>query len=91
MAGLRLQASKKASERPEGRPQPVVEIAHACLLPGTERPLCEGPRFQVPLGATLAVKDGQGKEIIHNEVVFDALFKGLLLRGRWNQRPTRAA
>jgi len=36
-----------------------------------------------PITFGLAVQDGQGKPIIHNEVAFDALLKGLLLRGRW--------
>ncbi len=36
-----------------------------------------------PITFGLAIRDGQGKNVIHNEVVFDALVKGLLLRGRW--------
>jgi len=36
-----------------------------------------------PITFGLTVQDGGGKAIIHNEVVFDALSKGLLLRGRW--------
>jgi len=36
-----------------------------------------------PITFGLATQDGQGKDIIHNEVAFDAILKGLLLRGRW--------
>lgn len=36
-----------------------------------------------PITFGLAVQDGQNKDVIHNEVVFDALLKGLTLRGRW--------
>jgi methionine synthase II (cobalamin-independent) len=36
-----------------------------------------------PITFGLAVQDGQGKNVIHNEVAFDALVRGLLLRGRW--------
>jgi len=36
-----------------------------------------------PITFGLAVKDGNGKDIIHNEVAFDGILKGLLLRGRW--------
>ncbi|MBI5969332.1 MAG: hypothetical protein HY882_15920 [Deltaproteobacteria bacterium] len=36
-----------------------------------------------PVTFGLAVQNGNGKDVIHNEVAFDALFKGLLLRGRW--------
>jgi hypothetical protein len=36
-----------------------------------------------PITFGLAMQDGHGKDIIHNEVAFDAILKGLLLRGRW--------
>ena len=36
-----------------------------------------------PITFGLAIQDSQGKDVIHNEVVFDGLVKGLLLRGRW--------
>ena len=36
-----------------------------------------------PITFGLAMQDGHGKDIIHNEVAFDAIMKGLLLRGRW--------
>jgi hypothetical protein len=36
-----------------------------------------------PITFGLAVQDGNGKNVIHNEVAFDGLAKGLLLRGRW--------
>jgi hypothetical protein len=36
-----------------------------------------------PITFGLAVQDKTGKSVIYNEVVFDALIKGLLLRGRW--------
>jgi hypothetical protein len=36
-----------------------------------------------PITFGLAIQDGHGKNVIHSEVVFDALLKGLLLRGRW--------
>ncbi len=36
-----------------------------------------------PITFGLAIQDGHGKDIIHNEVAFDAIMKGLLLRGRW--------
>jgi len=36
-----------------------------------------------PITFGLSVQDERGKDIIHNEVIFDALVKGLLLRGRW--------
>jgi hypothetical protein len=36
-----------------------------------------------PISFGLGMQDGQGKPVIHNEVAFDALLKGLLLRGRW--------
>jgi len=36
-----------------------------------------------PITFGLATQDGHGKDIIHNDVAFDAIMKGLLLRGRW--------
>ena len=36
-----------------------------------------------PITFGLAMQDAHGKDIIHNEVAFDAIMKGLLLRGRW--------
>jgi hypothetical protein len=36
-----------------------------------------------PITFGLSIQDGHGKDVIHNEVVFDAILKGLLLRGRW--------
>lgn len=36
-----------------------------------------------PLTLGMAVKDGEGKNIIHNEIIFDALKKALILRGCW--------
>jgi hypothetical protein len=36
-----------------------------------------------PITFGLAVQDGRKRDVIHNEVVFDALIKGLILRGRW--------
>ena len=36
-----------------------------------------------PITFGLAIQDGHGKDIIHNDVAFDAIMKGLLLRGRW--------
>ena len=36
-----------------------------------------------PITFGLAMQDGHGKPVIHNEVAFDAILKGLLLRGRW--------
>ncbi len=36
-----------------------------------------------PITFGLAIQDGQKRNVIHNEVVFDGLLKGLILRGRW--------
>lgn len=36
-----------------------------------------------PVTFGLSVQDNDGKSLIHNEVAFDAVMKGLLLRGRW--------
>jgi hypothetical protein len=36
-----------------------------------------------PITFGLSVQDRSGKDLIHNEVAFDAVMKGLLLRGRW--------
>ena len=36
-----------------------------------------------PITFGLGMQDDHGKDIIHNEVAFDAIMKGLLLRGRW--------
>ncbi len=36
-----------------------------------------------PVTFGLSVRDPEGKNLIHNEVTFDAVMKGLLLRGRW--------
>lgn len=36
-----------------------------------------------PITFGLAVKDKEGKDLIHNEVIFDALLKALILRGCW--------
>jgi methionine synthase II (cobalamin-independent) len=36
-----------------------------------------------PITFGLLLQDGHGKNIIHSEVAFDALLKGLVLRGRW--------
>lgn len=36
-----------------------------------------------PVTYGLAVQDDRGKDIIHDEVLYDALIKGLMLRGRW--------
>jgi hypothetical protein len=36
-----------------------------------------------PITFGLAVQDGQGKDVIHNEVLYDGLIKAILLRGRW--------
>lgn len=36
-----------------------------------------------PITFGLSVKDKEGKDLIHNEVIFDALLKALILRGCW--------
>ena len=36
-----------------------------------------------PITFGLSVQDPEGRSLIHNEVAFDAVMKGLLLRGRW--------
>jgi hypothetical protein len=36
-----------------------------------------------PITFGLAIQDEQKRSIIHNEVIFDGLLKGLILRGRW--------
>jgi hypothetical protein len=36
-----------------------------------------------PVTFGLAIKDGQNRNIIHNEAIFEGLIKGLILRGRW--------
>ncbi len=36
-----------------------------------------------PITFGLAFQDGRKRNVIHNEVVFDGLIKGLILRGRW--------
>ncbi len=36
-----------------------------------------------PITFGLSIQDREGKDIIHNEVLYDGLIKGLLLRGRW--------
>ena len=36
-----------------------------------------------PITFGLSIQDNYGKDLIHNEVAFDAVMKGLLLRGRW--------
>ncbi len=36
-----------------------------------------------PITYGLAVQDGEGKNIIHDDVVFDGIVKGMILRGRW--------
>ncbi len=36
-----------------------------------------------PITFGLSIQDGQKRNVIHNEVVFDGLLKGLILRGRW--------
>ena len=36
-----------------------------------------------PITYGLSLQDENGKNVIHNEVAFDALIKGFLLRGRW--------
>jgi hypothetical protein len=36
-----------------------------------------------PVTFGLAIQDGRKRNVIHNEVVFDGLLKGLILRGRW--------
>jgi hypothetical protein len=36
-----------------------------------------------PITFGLAINDGRGKNVIHNEGVFDGLLKGIILRGRW--------
>jgi len=43
-----------------------------------------------PVTFGLAVQDGNGKDVIHNEVAFDGILKGLLLRGRWIIQRMRA-
>jgi len=52
---------------------------------GEKRPPLQFFKGQIvgPITFGLALQDGQGKDIIHNEVAFDAIMKGLLLRGRW--------
>jgi hypothetical protein len=40
-------------------------------------------QFVGPITFGLSLKDGHGKNVIHSEVAFDAIIKGLLLRGRW--------
>jgi hypothetical protein len=36
-----------------------------------------------PITFGLSVQDEKGKDLIHNEIVYDGIIKGLLLRGRW--------
>ncbi len=36
-----------------------------------------------PITYGLALQDREKKNLVHNEVVFDGIFKGLILRGRW--------
>jgi hypothetical protein len=36
-----------------------------------------------PITFGLAIQDEQKRNVIHNEVIFDGLLKGLILRGRW--------
>jgi hypothetical protein len=36
-----------------------------------------------PISFALSLQDAQGKSLIYNEMLFDAVTKGLLLRGRW--------
>jgi methionine synthase II (cobalamin-independent) len=36
-----------------------------------------------PITFGLAVQDRQGKDVIHDEVLYDGLIKAILLRGRW--------
>jgi hypothetical protein len=43
-----------------------------------------------PITFGLAMQDGHGRDIIHNEVAFDAIMKGLLLRGQWIIRRMKA-
>jgi hypothetical protein len=52
---------------------------------GEKKPSLEFFKGQIvgPITFGLALQDGQGKDIIHNEVAFDAIMKGLILRGRW--------
>ncbi len=42
-----------------------------------------------PITFGLSVQDPGGRSLIHNEVAFDAVMKGLLLRGRWIIRRMR--
>jgi hypothetical protein len=50
-----------------------------------EKPALQFFKGQIvgPITFGLTIKDGEKKDVIHNEVVFDGLLKGLLLRGRW--------
>jgi len=36
-----------------------------------------------PITFGLSLQDEQKKDVIHNEMIFDAILKGLILRGRW--------
>jgi hypothetical protein len=36
-----------------------------------------------PITFGLSIQDEKGKDIVHNELIYDGLIKGLLLRGRW--------
>lgn len=36
-----------------------------------------------PITLGLAAKDKEGRDLVHNEVIFDALYKALILRGCW--------
>jgi len=54
-------------------------------LQGKEKSTLQFFKGQVvgPITFGLSVQDEQKKDVIHNEIVFDALLKGLILRGRW--------
>ena len=54
-------------------------------LKGKEKSALQFFKGQVvgPITFGLSIQDGQKKDVIHNEMVFDALLKGMILRGRW--------
>ena len=43
-----------------------------------------------PLTAGLSFKDETGKDIIHNEMLFDAVVKGLAMKAAWQIRELEA-
>ena len=69
-----------------------IPAAYASGLEGMVRYLKENQHVPLrfikgqivgPITFGLSIQDNYGKNLIHNEVVFDGVMKGLLLRGRW--------